>query len=345
MLAKQIPLRKLGKNGPEVPALGLGLLGMSVAYGTVPSDEERFKILDRALELGCTFWDSADLYGDSEALLNKWFKRTGKRNEIFLATKFGFVKGKSINEIDSSAAYCKKACEESLKTLGTDYIDLYYLHHANPETPIEETMRALAELKSEGKIKYIALSEVSSATLRRACKIAPVAAVQLEYSPFVLNVEGLASTDNLLATCRELGVALVCYAPLGRGLLTSTFTSTKEAPKDEKDLRPTFFPRLKGENRDANAKVVNQFKTLADKKGCSISQLAIAWLLKQGEDIIPIPGTKKIKYLEENWESLDVHLTDVEEIEIRKFVESAELVGGRLPPTFDKPGTDTKEEI
>ncbi|KAE9375936.1 Aldo/keto reductase [Stipitochalara longipes BDJ] len=341
MSPKTVPLRKLGKGGPSVPALGFGLMGMSFAYGTIPSDEDRFKVLDRAVELGATFWDSADLYGDSEELIGKWFKRTGKREQIFIATKFGFIKGMNPSAFDSSAAYCKEACEKSLEKLGIDYIDLYYLHRPNPDTPIEETMRALVELKVEGKIKHIGLSNVTSNTLRRAYKIAPVAAVQTEYSPFVLDIESASDTD-LLATCRELGVAVVCYAPLGRGLLTTTFGSG-EYGTDKADMRPAHLPRFMEKNRAANMKLVNQFKELAEKKGCTTAQLSLAWLLKQGDDIIPIPGTKTIKYLEENWEALNVHLIDDEELEIRKFVEGAEVAGGRAPASVTVL-IDTKEE-
>lgn len=176
-------LHTLGKNGPCVPALGYGLMGLSHdTYGSIPSDEECFAILDRAYELGARSWDSSDLYGDGEALSGKWFKRTGKSDEIFLATKFGFVKGSPTYEADSSGEYCKKACAESLRLLGVDSIDLYYMHHANPKTLIEETVRALAELQAEGKIKDIGLSAISSNTLRRACKIAHIAAIQVEYS-------------------------------------------------------------------------------------------------------------------------------------------------------------------
>jgi aryl-alcohol dehydrogenase-like predicted oxidoreductase len=196
----------------------------------------------------------------------------------------------------------------------------------------------------EGKIKYIGLSGVSSNTLRRACKIAHVAAVQMEYSPFVLDIEGTTGT-NLLDTCRELGVAVVCYSPLGRGLLTGAFTS-RDSITGPSDLRATQFPRFSEENIEENAKIVNQFKILADQKGCTSSQLAIAWLLKQGENIIPIPGTKKITNMESNWASLDVHLTDADEGEVRNFVESAEILGSRETAA----GTafayvDTKEEV
>ncbi|KAF2714101.1 Aldo/keto reductase [Pleomassaria siparia CBS 279.74] len=343
MPSKSVPLVELGRGGPKVPHLGYGLMGLGYeTYGSVPSDEERFKILDRAHELGATFWDSADLYGDCEELVGKWFKRTGNREDIFFATKFGFVGGNSFS-IDSSAEHCKKAIAESLRKLDIEYIDLYYMHHANPETPIEETMRALAELKAEGKIKHIGLSAVSSATLRRAVKIAPVAAVQMDYSPFLLEVEGPKGTD-ILATCRELGVAVVAAMPLGRGILTTTFASG-EAMGDERDVRVKALPRFSVANRDHNMKIVNQFKALADKKGCTVPQLAIAWILKQGKDIIPIPGTKKLKYLEENWASLDVGLTDEEEAEVRNFCENVDIAGGPLPEAFkDHNYRDTVEE-
>ncbi|EPE29941.1 NAD(P)-linked oxidoreductase [Glarea lozoyensis ATCC 20868] len=342
MPAPSVIQHKLGKDGPLVPAMGFGLLPLSIAYGSIPDDEERFKLLDRAVEIGSTFWDSADLYGDSEALLGKWFKRTGKRDQIFLSTKFGYVKGAQLGNIDSSAAYAKSACAESLKILGIDSIDLYWLHRPNRETPIEETMRAMVELKKEGKIKYIGLSEVTSTTLRRAHKIHPVSAIQMEHSPFTLDIEGPEGTD-LLATCRELGVAVICYSPLSRGLLTETFTKN-EPVTDEKDLRWAAFPRFNENVRDANVKLVNGFKALADKRGCTTSQLALAWLLKQGDDIFPIPGTKRIQYLEENWAALDVKLTDEDELEIRTFVQNNKIAGGRLPEKYNKGLVDTKAE-
>ncbi|KAF2724909.1 putative aldo-keto reductase [Polychaeton citri CBS 116435] len=328
-----IKTTKLGTNGPQVATLGLGLMGMSLGnYGSTPSDEERFAILDRAYEMGATFWDSADLYGDNEELVGKWFKHSGKRDEIFFATKFGFIKGSRTLELDSSGEYCKRACAESLRLLDIDYIDLYYLHHANPETPIEETMRAMKELQKEGKIKYIGLSAVSSTTLRRAYKIAPVAAVQVEYSISVLDVENSAGTD-LLAACRELGVALVAATPLGRGLLTSTFAKG-EALGDSKDIRPLVMPRFMEGNREKNAELITQFQQIADKKNCTVSQLALAWLMKQGDDIIPIPGTRQMKYLEENCGALNVELTDEDDAEIRRFSESTEVAGHYMPPRF-----------
>ncbi|ORY67009.1 aldo/keto reductase [Pseudomassariella vexata] len=344
MAPNSIPYHPLGKNGPLVPAMGFGLMGMSYqTYGSTPNDEERFALLDRALEQGNTFWDSSDLYGDGEELLGKWFKRTGKRDQIFLSTKFGFVKGSKKMEVDSSGPYCKKACAESLRIMGIDCIDIYWLHSANPETPIEETMRALAELQAEGRIKHIGLSTISSTTLRRAVKIAPVAAIQIEYSVFTRDIEGPTGM-NLLSTCRELGVAVVVAAPLGRGLLTTSFSAGK-TPGDEKDIRTKAMPRFQEGNREQNVKVVNQFKAFADRKGCTVSQLALAWVMKQGEDIFPIPGTKKMKYLEENWGALGVNLSDEEEREIREFTETAEMAGNHTPQAFmDYIFRDTKEE-
>ncbi|KAI0188235.1 NADP-dependent oxidoreductase domain-containing protein, partial [Astrocystis sublimbata] len=251
------------------------------------------------------------------------------------------VKGSANWALDSSYGYAKKACDESLRILGTDYIDLYYMHRANYETPIEETMKALAELKAEGKIKYIGLSEVSSKTLRRACAVAHVDAVQLEYSVFEREPEGPGGT-HILRTARELGVAIVCYSPLGQGLLTGTLTQ-KGAVAKEGDMR-AGFPRFAGENFDANVQLVNKFKAIADRKHITPGQLALAWLLKQGDDIIPIPGTKRIKYLEENWGTLDVDLTDAEVAEVRTLVETTDVSGARhVDAALSQCYADTRE--
>jgi len=327
----QLPTRKLGKNGPEVVALGFGTMGLSAFYGVPESDEERFKVLDRAYELGATNWDSADMYNDSEDLLGKWFARTGKRNEIFLATKFANVMRDGAMVVDSSYEYAKQACEKSLKRLGVDSIDLYYCHRVDGKTPIEKTMQALVELKNEGKIKYIGLSEISSETLRRACKVHHVDAVQIEYSPFTMDIED--PSIGLLATCRELGVATVAYSPLGRGLMTGQYKSPDDF--DENDWRRRS-PRYSAENFPKNLKLVEELSSIAQKKGCTPGQLTLAWLLAQGDDIIPIPGTKKIKYLEENMGALKINLTDAEIKQIRTEIEKTEVHGDRYPAAATK---------
>ncbi|TVY51804.1 Aldo-keto reductase yakc [NADP(+)] [Lachnellula cervina] len=329
MAPPQLPTRKLGKNGPEIVAEGFGLMGLSAFYGKPEPDEERFKVLDRALELGQTNWDSADMYLDSEDLLGKWFKRTGKREQIFLATKFGNKNVDGVRSVDSSPGYAKEACARSLKRLGVEQIDLYYCHRVNKQVPIEKTVQAMVELKNEGKIKYLGLSEVSADTLRRACKVHHIDAVQIEYSPFAIDIEH--PSVNLLKTCRELGVAIVAYSPLGRGFLTGAYRSPSDF--EEGDFR-TRAPRFSAENFPKNLKLVDNISALAQKKNCTPGQLSLAWLLAQGEDIIPIPGTKKIKYLEENLGALDVKLSESEESEIRAEVERAEVQGARYPEAF-----------
>ncbi|KAH7143032.1 NADP-dependent oxidoreductase domain-containing protein [Fusarium sp. MPI-SDFR-AT-0072] len=288
--------------------MGLGTMGLTrPTYGAIPSQDEIFAFLHHAYEAGVTFWDSADYYNDCEEIIGKWFRRTGKRGDIFLATKFGYVKNSQTFEPNTSYVYVKKACAE--KTLTITAMD--YLHTSNPETPIEETMRALKELQDEGKIKHIGLSAVTSATLRRAVKISPVAAVQI------------------------LGVAIVAAMPLGRGPLTANFIERTASGHQDSDVRYQLIPRFTGENREKNIQLVSQFKGLADKKGITTAQLAIAWLLKQGEDIIRIPGTKRIQYFDENWATFDIVLSDEEEAEIRSFVEKADIAGMPLPPAFD----------
>ncbi|KAI1098223.1 putative aldo-keto reductase, partial [Jackrogersella minutella] len=327
-------LHPLGKNGPLVTSMGFGLMGLSApSYGKVPSEEEQFEILDRAFELGQTFWDTADLYANGEEVVGKWFKRTGKRDQIFIASKYGHIKGRANYVPDSSYEYTKEAAARSLAALGVDSIDLYYIHAVNPDVPIEETMKALKELKDEGKIKHIGLSMVSSTTLRRAVKIAPVAAVQTEYSVFARRIEGPEGT-NLLAACRELGVAIVVATPLGRGLLTGEF-GRDATTFDGTDVRPKALPQFMDENKAHNVAYVAKFRALADRKGCTVSQLALAWLLKQGDDVFPIPGTKRVKFLEENWGALDVALSDDEEREIRAFSDTNKVSGSTVPPAFE----------
>jgi aryl-alcohol dehydrogenase-like predicted oxidoreductase len=326
-----LPTRKLGKNGPSVTGLGFGLMGLSAFYGQKKPDEERFKLLDYAYDAGERFWDSADMYGDNEDLLGEYFKNNpDKRKGIFLATKFGNkVDADGNRSVDSSYDYCKAACAKSLSRLQIPNIDLYYVHRLNHETPVEETMKAMKELQDEGKIKYIGLSECSADTLRRACKIAHVDAVQMEYSPFSLEVEQ--SQFNLLKTCRELGTALVAYSPLGRGIFSGTIRSPDDL--EEGDFRK-FAPRFSAENFPKNLQLVDKIKSIADKKGVTASQLTLAWLMAQGDDIFPIPGTTKIDRLQENLDALKIKLSSQEEKEIRQACEDAEIHGGRYPEAF-----------
>ncbi|KAF3761741.1 Aldo/keto reductase [Cryphonectria parasitica EP155] len=321
-MAPDYPKRKLGDD--LVSAQGLGCMGMSFAYTSFggQDDEESLRVLTRAADIGVTFWDTSDVYGPfkNEELLGRWFKETGRRDEIFLATKFAnkFVDGKMV--VDGSPEYVKEACAASLKRLGTDRIDLYYQHRIDPNTPVEKTVQAMAELKAEGKIRYLGLSECSSRTLERAYKVHPIAAVQMEYSPFALEIES--EQTNLLKTARAHGVKLIAYSPLGRGFLTGSIRSP--ADLDEKDGRRAH-PRFNQENFPGNLKLVETLAAIAKEKGCTPGQLSIAWVMAQGEDVIPIPGTKRVKYLEENANAVNVQLSKEDEAKIRKAIES---VGG-----------------
>ncbi|KAJ6462732.1 NADP-dependent oxidoreductase domain-containing protein [Mycena vitilis] len=284
--------RKIGES--TFPAVGFGGMGLSSGYGAVESDEERFKVLDAAHAAGCTFWDTADMYGDNEELIGKWFKRTGKRDDIFLCTKFGFTL--PAYEVNGTPEYVKTAAESSLKKLGVDHIDLYYLHRADVKTPIEHTVAAMAEFVKAGKVKHLGLSEVSADTLRRAHAVHPIAAVQVEYSPFTLDIED--PKIGLLAAARELGVKIVAYSPLGRGLLTGQYKSPDDF--EDGDFRK-FVPRYSAANFPNILKLAEGLKAIGAKhNNATAGQVALAWVLAQGDDVIPIPGTKKIKYLEEN---------------------------------------------
>ncbi|CAO2658756.1 Nn.00g064790.m01.CDS01 [Neocucurbitaria sp. VM-36] len=325
-----LPKAQLGRDGPSVNRLGFGLMGLSVFYGPAKPDSERLALLDRAHKLGERFWDSSDLYGDNEVLLGKWFKANpDKRDDIFLATKFAV--SQSDHSIDSSPEYCKAACDKSLERLGIKQIDLYYCHRVDQKTPIERTVGAMAELKKEGKIKYLGLSEVSSETLRRAYKVHPISAVQVEYSPFALDIES--KQIDLLKTCRELGVAVVAYSPLNRGMLTGALKGPEDF--EEGDFR-SGAPRFSAENFPKNLELVDRIKEVAAKKEVTPSQLTLAWLMAQGSDIFPIPGTTKAHRLEENLGSLKVELSKAEEESIRKACEEAEIGGGRYPESFMK---------
>src|SRR3954469_14066955 len=295
--------RSLGRSGLTVSALGLGCMSMSEFYG--PGDDaESIATIHRAIELGVTFFDTADVYGPfkNEELVGRAIK--GKRDKLVIATKFGIVRDPAnpkARGVNGKPDYIRKSCEGSLKRLATDYIDLYYQHRVDPNTPIEETIGGLAELVKEGKIRHIGLSEASVKTIRRAAKVHGITALQTEYSLWSRDPE-----DEILATCRDLGIGFVAYSPLGRGFLTGAIRSIEDL--DEDDYR-RFSPRFQGENFQRNLDLVARIEALAERKGVTPAQLALAWVLAQGEDVVPIPGTKKVPRLEENGAAADVELT------------------------------------
>ncbi len=286
-------------------------------------DAESLATIDRALELGITFLDTADVYGPytNEELVGKALK--GRRQRVVLATKFGNVRapdGRFVG-VNGKADYVRAACDASLKRLGVDHIDLYYQHRVDRDTPIEETVGAMAELVRAGKVRYLGLSEAAPATVRRACKVHPIAALQTEYSLWSRDPE-----QELLATCRELGVGFVAYSPLGRGFLTGRFKTFEDLPEDDYRRR---HPRFQGENFDKNLELVRRVEEIARKKGCTPAQLALAWVLAQGESIVPIPGTKRRKYLEENAGAMDVRLSRQELDQIAAAAPAARVSGAR----------------
>ena len=321
--------RKLGSL--EVSAIGLGCMGMSAFYGTI-DEGESLATLDRALELGCNFLDTAEVYGPftNEELVGKAI--AGRRDRFVVATKFVYrferdEAGELQRIIDGSRDNVRQAIEGSLRRLGTDHVDLYYLHRVDPKTPIEETVGAMAELVGEGKVRHIGLSEAAPETLRRGHAEHPITALQTEYSLWTRDVE-----EEILPTCRELGVGFVAYSPLGRGFLSGRFKSPEEL--DEDDFRRTG-PRFQGEALEQNLRLVAKVDELAAEKGCTPGQLALAWVLAQGEDIVPIPGTKRRRYLEENLAALDVELTPDDMARIDAELPAA--VGDR----YDRAGMST----
>ncbi len=314
----------LGSQGAVVSRMGLGCMGMSEFYGQRDDAESAATIL-RSLDLGITFLDTADMYGigDNEELIGKTIK--GRRDEVFLATKFGNVRKKdapTFFAVSGKPEYVKEACNASLKRLGIDCIDLYYQHRVDFEVPIEDTVGAMAELVKVGKVRYLGLSEASPSTIRRAHAVHPITALQTEYSLWTRDVEA-----EILPTLRELGIGFVPYSPLGRGFLTGTITKPDDlANTDARSLR---FPRFAGEAFDKNMILVERVKAIAAKRGVTVSQLALAWVMAKGDDMVPIPGTKRRKYLDENAAAAEIKLTSAEVAELEAAVPPGEIVGGR----------------
>jgi len=317
--------RKLGNTGLVVSAMGLGCMGMSEFYG--PTDEaEAIGTIHRALELGIDFLDTADMYGPfkNEELVGKAIR--GRREKVIIATKYGIVRdpnNPSVRGISGKPDYVRKSCEDSLRRLGVETIDLYYQHRVDPNTPIEETVGAMAELVKQGKVRYLGLSEAGVETMRRAVKVHPIAALQTEYSLWSRDPE-----DNILRTCRELGIGFIAYSPLGRGFLTGQIKTFEDLALD--DYRRTS-PRFQGENFQKNLDLVRSVEEIAREKGCKPSQLALAWVLAQGDDIVPIPGTKRRTYLEENVAAFDVKLTAADLVRINSALPQGAAVGTRYP--------------
>ena len=320
----QVGKRRLGRRGPEVSAIGLGCMGMSEFYGS-GSEQESIATIHHAIERGVTFLDTADMYGvgKNEELVGKAI--AGRRDSVFLATKFGNVRGPNgeFLGVKGDADYVRSACEASLKRLGVDTIDLYYQHRVDTKVPIEETVGAMARLKEEGKIRFLGLSEAAPLTIRKAAAVHEISAVQTELSLWSRDAEA-----EVLPTVRELGIAYVAYSPLGRGFLSGRFKSPDDFPED--DFRK-FHPRFQGENFEKNIQLVREVDALAKEKGCTTAQLALAWVLAQGDDIVPIPGTRHIKYLDENIGALSVKLTDEELKRLDEILPPGAAAGPRYP--------------
>jgi aryl-alcohol dehydrogenase-like predicted oxidoreductase len=321
--------RQLGKNGPTVSAIGLGCMGISQAYGT-RDEAESLATMDRAFALGITFFDTADIYGmgHNEEFIGRAIR--GRREPIVLATKCGFTWDENGKQggFDGSPDYIRKACDASLQRLGVEVIDLYYLHRADPKVPIEDSIGAMSGLVAQGKVRFLGLSEVSSATLHRAHAVHQITALQNEYSLWTRDAE-----VEALPACRELGIGFVPFSPLGRGFLTGQIKSPADFP--EGDMRRTL-PRFMGDNFQKNIELVQRVQELAKEKSCTPAQLALAWVLAQGDDLVPIPGTKRRKYLEENVGALSVAISSDDKRRIEEIFSSDAVAGPRYPDALMK---------
>jgi len=320
--------RHLGNGGPLVSAIGFGAMGLSPLYGAARTDDESRAVVQLAVELGSSFIDTSNVYGfpmgENERLLGTLLKDPDFRSKVFICTKFGtFFDGKELT-VNGKPEYVRQACEESLKNLQVDYIDLYYQHRVDRTVPIEETWTEMKKLQEEGKVMHLGISEATADEIRRAHSVAKISALQIEFSPWTPDIR----TNGILDTCRELGIAIVPYSPLGRGFMTGAYKSPDDFEKD--DWRRTL-PRFQGEAFKENLKLVDAMKEIADRKGCTASQLCLAWVLAQGDDFVPIPGTKKEKYLRENLGGLDVVLTKEDLAEIDAIIDRITTVGERYP--------------
>jgi aryl-alcohol dehydrogenase-like predicted oxidoreductase len=321
---KQMKQRTLGTSGLEVSAIGLGCMGMSEFYGS-SEEAASIDVLHHAIDNGVTFWDTADMYGSghNERLIGRALR--GRRGEVVLATKFAIIRGPEgeFMGLSGRPEYVKQACDASLQRLGVDHIDLYYQHRVDPEVPIEDTVGAMAELVSEGKVRHLGLSEAAAATLRRAFAVHPIAALQSEFSLWSRDLE-----DEILPACRELGIGLVAYSPLGRGFLSGAIRSPDDLAED--DWR-RMNPRFQGDAFEKNLELVRRIESLAGEKGCSPAQLALAWVLAQGDDVVAIPGTRRAERLDENTDSVEVLLGPEDLAEIDAVIPRDLVTGTRYP--------------